>query len=105
MAFAFVFLLIPLIGMAQELPGVVMPGPETMLTPDTAKVRQSSAWTLVFPLGQHKESTIDTTLYNYQRIAIPAMYSDAMARGRHEPGRDEGLRRGTQHSLPQLRQA
>lgn len=79
MAFAFVFLLIPLIGMAQELPGVAMPGPETMLTPDTAKVRQSSAWTLVFPLGQHKESTIDTTLYNYQRIAIPAMYSDAMA--------------------------
>ena len=49
------------------------------LKPDTVKKRQSSAWTLVYPLGQHQESTMDTLLYNYQRIAIPAMYSDAMA--------------------------
>ena len=47
--------------------------------PDTVKKRESSAWTLIYPLGQHKESTMDTLLYNYQRIAIPAMYSDAMA--------------------------
>ena len=43
------------------------------------KKKVSSAWTLAYPLGQHVESTIDTVLYNYQRIAIPAMYSDAMA--------------------------
>lgn len=41
--------------------------------------RLSSAWTLMYPLGEHKEATIDTALYNYQRIAIPAMASDAMA--------------------------
>ena len=41
--------------------------------------RRSTAWTLAFPLGQHVEAEIDTALYNYQRIAIPAMYSDAMA--------------------------
>lgn len=76
---AAIWLLVAPLG-AQELPGVAMPSPEQTLLPDTVKpIRQSSAWTLVFPLGQHKESTIDTTLYNYQRIAIPAMYSDAMA--------------------------
>lgn len=49
------------------------------LLADTVKKRQSSAWTLIYPLGQHQESTIDTLLYNYQRRAIPALYSDAMA--------------------------
>lgn len=43
------------------------------------KQRRNTAWTLAFPLGQHEDSGIDTALYNYQRIAIPAMYSDAMA--------------------------
>lgn len=52
----------------------------TQQSPDTARQeRRSSAWTLAYPLGQHVESTIDTALYNYQRIALPAMYSDAMA--------------------------
>lgn len=46
---------------------------------DTVKKKESSAWTLAYPLGQHEESTMDTLLYNYQRTAIPAMYSDAMA--------------------------
>lgn len=41
-------------------------------------VRHALAWTLTFPLGSHRESTIDTTLYNYQRQAIPSMASDAM---------------------------
>lgn len=52
---------------------------EPPTVPDTVKKKESSAWTLVYPLGQHKESTMDTLLYNYQRIALPAMYSDAMA--------------------------
>ncbi len=40
-------------------------------------VRQGGAWTLVYPLGQHTASTIDTLLYNYQRQAIPSMHTDA----------------------------
>lgn len=73
---------------AQELSGVTPPdqppGESEQLELSSASStqnvdRRSSAWTLAFPLGQHEESTIDTTLYNYQRIAIPAMYSDAMA--------------------------
>lgn len=74
----------------QELSDVVPPETPTFMEqipePESVKPseeqtaeRRSSAWTLTFPLGQHEESTIDTTLYNYQRIAIPAMYSDAMA--------------------------
>lgn len=43
------------------------------------KARQNTAWTLAMPLGQHEEATVDTALYNYQRIAIPSMASDAMA--------------------------
>lgn len=43
--------------------------------PDT--VKRASAWTLVFPLGQHEPSTIDTLLYNYQRQAVPTMQTDA----------------------------
>lgn len=65
---------------SQELAGVPAPASQSQLPPDTvSKKRVGTAWTLVYPLGQHKESTIDTALYNYQRIAIPAMYSDAMA--------------------------
>lgn len=74
----------------QELSGVEPPAPQNPAgaipsglnsnsTQEAAKGHRSSAWTLAYPLGQHVESTIDTTLYNYQRIAIPAMYSDAMA--------------------------
>ena len=79
MAFAF----LP-VALGQELSGVTPPGqsalqPETEQPASAEKERRSSAWTLAYPLGQHIESTIDTTLYNYQRIAIPAMYSDAMA--------------------------
>lgn len=81
-------LILPLAARGQELSGVEPPPAQTALPPgmplteqpDTVKKeRRSSAWTLAFPLGQHVESTIDTALYNYQRIALPAMYSDAMA--------------------------
>lgn len=40
-------------------------------------VCMGSAWTLVFPLGEHRASTIDTLLYNYQRQAVPTMQTDA----------------------------
>lgn len=40
-------------------------------------VRHGSAWTLEFPLGGHRASTIDTLLYNYQRQAVPSMQTDA----------------------------
>lgn len=45
----------------------------------SSQERKSTAWTLAYPLGQPEASTVDTLLYNYQRIAIPAMHSDAMA--------------------------
>lgn len=77
---------------SQELSDVVPPDTPTaqQILPDPepaepsapenqTKAKVNTAWTLAFPLGQHEESTVDTTLYNYQRIAIPAMYSDAMA--------------------------
>ena len=61
-------------------PGTALPAPlQNENAENQSQTRQGSAWTLAYPLGQHIESTIDTTLYNYQRIAIPAMYSDAMA--------------------------
>lgn len=71
----------------QELSGVTPPGanPDAFAVPQPAEnvpakpERRSTAWTLSYPLGQHIESTVDTALYNYQRIALPAMYSDAMA--------------------------
>lgn len=40
-------------------------------------IREGSAWTLTFPLGDHIESSIDTLTYNYQRYSIPALQSDA----------------------------
>lgn len=46
---------------------------------DEKPLREGSAWTLSFPLGLHQQSTIDTLSYNYQRICIPAMVSDAYA--------------------------
>lgn len=44
-----------------------------------APVRESSAWTLVSPLGEHQASNVDTLLYNYQRRSIPSLKSDAYA--------------------------
>ena len=38
-----------------------------------------SAWTLSYPLGTRIESTLDTTLYNYQRQFVTALNSDAWA--------------------------
>ncbi len=38
-----------------------------------------SAWTLSYPLGNHIESTLDTTLYNFQRHFVTALTSDAWA--------------------------
>lgn len=40
-------------------------------------IKEGSAWTLTFPLGDHVESRIDTATYNYQKKAIPALQSDA----------------------------
>lgn len=51
------------------------PAPETPEAPR----RQSSAWTLTYPLGGHEPSTVDTLLYNYQKRSIPSMESDAYA--------------------------
>ena len=40
-------------------------------------LKEGSAWTLTFPLGDHVESSIDTLTYNYQRRSIPSQQSDA----------------------------
>lgn len=40
-------------------------------------IKEGSAWTLTFPLGDHIPSQIDTLTYNYQRQAIPSQQSDA----------------------------
>lgn len=48
---------------------------DTQVKKDT--IREGSAWTLTFPLGDHVESKIDTLTYNYQRNAIPSLISDA----------------------------
>ena len=48
---------------------------EAIVKKDT--VKEGSAWTLTFPLGDPIESTIDTATYNYQRWSIPALQSDA----------------------------
>lgn len=45
----------------------------------TDTIKDGSAWTLTFPLGNHVESVIDTMTYNYQRWSIPTMVSDAWA--------------------------
>lgn len=42
-------------------------------------IKEGSAWTLTFPLGDHIESIIDTVTYNYQRNSIPSMTTDAFA--------------------------
>lgn len=47
----------------------------TQVKQDT--VREGSAWTLTFPLGDHIPSQIDTLTYNYQRYSIPSLQSDA----------------------------
>ncbi|MCH5226839.1 MAG: putative porin [Muribaculaceae bacterium] len=43
----------------------------------TDSIKEGSAWTLTFPLGDHVESQIDTLTYNYQRYSIPSQQSDA----------------------------
>ena len=43
------------------------------------KYPPGSAWTLSFPLGAHIESTLDTTLYNFQRRFVNAIRTDAYA--------------------------
>ncbi|MDE6577183.1 MAG: putative porin [Muribaculaceae bacterium] len=50
---------------------------KSTVNPDS--VKEGSAWTLTFPLGDHVESVIDTVTYNFQRTSIPAMVSDAYA--------------------------
>ncbi len=47
--------------------------------PKKTVVAPSYAWTILPPLGLHEPSTIDTTLYNYFRQAIPSAYSSAYA--------------------------
>ena len=42
-------------------------------------VREGSAWTLTFPLGDHVESYIDSVTYNYQRYSVPQLQTDAYA--------------------------
>lgn len=39
--------------------------------------RESSAWRLDFPLGEHIKADIDTLPYNYQMQAIPSLATDA----------------------------
>lgn len=46
---------------------------------DRSNYKAGSAWTLSYPLGTRELSTIDTTLYNYQRQFIPSLNSDAWA--------------------------
>lgn len=46
---------------------------------DNKKYPPGSAWTLSSPLGTHIESTLDTTLYNYQRTFIETLTTDAYA--------------------------
>lgn len=41
--------------------------------------KQSSAWTISTPLGNHSKASVDTLLYNYQRKFIPSLTSDAYA--------------------------
>lgn len=43
------------------------------------KYPPGSAWTLSFSLGAHIESTLDTTLYNFQRRFVNAIRTDAYA--------------------------
>lgn len=50
---------------------------EKLSSNKTDSVKEGSAWTLTFPLGDHVESKIDTATYNYQRYSIPSMQSDA----------------------------
>lgn len=58
-----------------SITGSAQTQPSELQKTDTTK--HPSAWTLIFPLGQHKVATIDTLMYNYQRQAVPSMQSDA----------------------------
>lgn len=57
----------------------VMNSAPTTSQPEEKKVRCTTAWTLVQPLGLHKEAVVDTLPYNYQKQAIPSMISSAYA--------------------------
>ena len=50
---------------------------EMQTTAKTDTIKEGSAWTLTFPLGDHVEAKIDTATYNYQRYSIPALQTDA----------------------------
>ena len=50
---------------------------DTAVKTNTDTVKEGSAWTLTFPLGDHVPSKIDTLTYNYQRYSIPSQQSDA----------------------------
>lgn len=41
--------------------------------------KKGSAWTLIYPLGLHEPSTMDTLLYNYQKQAVPSIVTPAYA--------------------------
>lgn len=62
-----------------------MPGPNSQngapenMAAQADTVKEGTAWTLTFPLGDHVESKIDTLTYNFQRTPLPSMVSDAYA--------------------------
>lgn len=41
--------------------------------------KPGNCWTLAYPLGAHIPAEMDTLTYNYQRLSIPSMVSDAYA--------------------------
>ncbi len=45
----------------------------------TQPLRQPTAWTLAWPLGQHIPAEVDTLPYNYQYRSIPSLASEAYA--------------------------
>lgn len=54
-------------------------GDNSLKTDSVKKKKESSAWILTTPLGNHRKSYVDTLLYNYQRRFIPSFASDAYA--------------------------
>lgn len=62
---------------AQNLPGAGAPTGQTAQTATTYK--PGNAWKLMWPIGLHEPSTLDTLRYNYQRQAIPSLVSNAYA--------------------------
>ena len=54
------------------IPFIAFPAKKQALEP-------SYAWTAIPPLGLHAPATIDTLLYNYQKLSVPSLVSDAYA--------------------------